>query len=138
MASFARRCCRFALSYPTSYVSLVWPHGLHLQPGETLLVHGAAGGVGIAAIEIGKILEARVIATVGGPAKVDVVKKHGADHVIDISDGEFRQEVLSLTQGVGADKIYDPVGGDVFDQSLRCIATHGRITPIGFAGGRVQ
>jgi len=127
----------FASSYPTSYVSLIWPHGLEITEGDVLLVHGAAGGVGLAAVEIGKALGATVIATVGSAGKVRVPKDHGADHVLDNSKGEFREAVLDLTDGRGADKIYDPIGGDVFDQSLRCIATEGRIVPIGFASGRI-
>lgn len=127
----------FTNSYGTSAAALTWPHLLNLQPGETLLVHGAAGGVGLAAVEIGKILGATVIATAGGDAKLAVVREHGADHAIDYRKGPFRDRVLELTGGKGADVILDPVGGDVFDQSLRCIAPEGRIMPVGFAGGRI-
>jgi NADPH2:quinone reductase len=128
----------FTNSYHTSYAALVWPHLARLQAGETLLVHGAAGGVGLAAVEIGKILGATVIATAGSPEKLAVVKAHGADHTIDYRAGPFRDDVLKLTGGKGADVILDPVGGEVFAQSLRCIAPEGRILPIGFAGGTIQ
>jgi len=134
---FYRAIC-FTNSYATSAAALTWPHLLNVQAGETLLVHGAAGGVGIAAIEIGKILGARVIATVGSDEKITIAKTHGADHVINYSEGPFRDAVLEITNGRGANAIYDPVGGEVFMQSLRCIAPEGRIMPVGFAGGDIQ
>lgn len=134
--SFDRAIC-FTNSYSTSCASLTWRHLLDVQAGETLLVHGAAGGVGLAAIEIGKILGATVIATAGSEEKLRVVREHGADHAINYREGPFREPVLELTDGRGADKIYDPVGGDVFDMSLRCIAPEGRILPVGFASGRI-
>lgn len=124
-------------SYGTSYAALRWPHLLDLQAGQTLLIHGAAGGVGLAAVEIAKILGATVIATVGSEAKRATVLDHGADHAINYREDDFRTGVLDLTSGRGADRIYDPVGGDVFDTSLRCIAPEGRICPIGFAGGTI-
>jgi NADPH2:quinone reductase len=123
-------------SYATSCAALTWPHLLNVQPGETLLVHGAAGAIGLAAIEIGKILGATVIATASTAEKRAAATQQGADHVIDYSDGEFRDEVNAITGGRGADAILDPVGGDVFDQSLRCIAMEGRIAPVGFTAGR--
>jgi len=122
------------LTYGTSYYALK-DRG-ELQPGETLLVHGAAGGVGLAAVEIGKAMGARVIATAGSAAKLKVVAEHGADELIDYTDG-FRDRVRELTDGKGADVVYDPVGGDVFDQSLRCINWGGRLLVIGFASGRI-
>ena len=131
------RAISFTNSYGTSAAALTWPHLLNLRAGETLLVHGATGGVGLAAVEIGKILGATVIATAGSAEKLAVARKHGADHAIDYRDAPFRDTVLDLTGGKGADAILDPVGGDVFDQSLRCIAPEGRISPIGFAGGRI-
>jgi NADPH2:quinone reductase len=134
---FSRAIC-FTNSYGTSYAALVWPHLLRVAKGETLLVHGAAGGVGMAAIEIGKILGATVIATVGSAEKLAVAKEHGADHVINYREEIFRDQVLDITGGVGANAIYDPVGGDVFAESLRCIAPEGRIMPVGFAGGIIQ
>ena len=128
---------QLAISYPTSAGALTWPHVLDVQRGQTLLIHAAAGGVGMAAVEIGKVLGATVIATAGGARKMAFAKSHGADHVIDYTAGDFRDEVLKLTNGRGVDRVYDPVGGDVFTQSLRCMAVEGRICPIGFAGGTI-
>lgn len=127
----------FSNSYGTSYAALMWPHLLRLQAGETMLVHGAAGGVGLAAIEIGKILGATIIATASSDEKLEIAREHGADHVINYKETSFREPVLELTDGEGANVIYDPVGGDVFMQSLRCIAPEGRIMPVGFAGGDI-
>ena len=123
-------------SYATACAALTWPRLLNVQPGETLLVHGAAGAIGLAAIEIGKILGATVIATASTAEKRAAATDHGADHVIGYSDGGFRDAVNEITDGRGADAILDPVGGDVFDQSLRCIAFEGRIAPVGFTAGR--
>ncbi len=106
-----------------------------LQAGEALLVHGSAGGVGLAAVDLGKLYGATVIGTASSDDKLEVVKQMGADHVINYSDG-FRDEVKALTGGLGADVIYDPVGGDVFDESVRCIAPFGRILVLGFTSGR--
>jgi len=128
---------QLAISYPTSAGALTWPEVLDVRSGHTLLVHAAAGGVGMAAVEIGKILGATVIATAGGPRKTEFAKVHGADHVIDYSAADFRVEVLKLTGGRGVDRVYDPVGGDVFAQSLRCMAVGGRICPVGFASGTI-
>ena len=127
----------FTNSYATSAAALTWPHLLRLAASETLLVHGAAGGVGLAAIEIGKILGATVIATAGSAAKLDAAKEHGADHVINYREEDFRAAVNDLTNGIGANAIYDPVGGEVFAQSLRCVAPEGRIMPVGFASGTI-
>ena len=107
-----------------------------LQPGETLLVHGASGGVGLAAVEMGKLLGATVIATSASDEKLEVVKARGADHVLNVTRG-FREEVKALTGGRGTDVIFDPVGGDVFDESVRCIAFDGRLLVIGFTSGRI-
>ena len=128
---------QLAISYPTSAGALTWPSVLDVRKGQTLLVHAAAGGVGMAAVEIGKILGATVIATAGGPRKTAFARAHGADHVIDYTAGEFRDPVLKLTDGRGVDRVYDPVGGDVFAQSLRCMAVESRICPVGFAGGTI-
>ena len=122
----------FRNNYATAYYGM---QRANLQAGETLLVHGAAGGVGLAAVDIGKLYGARVIGTASSDEKLAVVKKLGADHVVNYSDG-FREEVKELTGGRGADVIYDPVGGDVFDESMRCIAPFGRILVVGFTGGR--
>lgn len=124
----------FGAAYLTAYVSLV--RRGNLQAGETLLVHGASGGVGLAAVEVGKLLGATVIATSASDEKLKVVKARGADHVVNVTRG-FREEVKALTGGRGADVIYDPVGGDVFDESVRCIAFDGRLLVIGFTSGRI-
>jgi NADPH2:quinone reductase len=108
-----------------------------LRPGEVLLVHGAGGGVGLAAVEVGKQLGAHVIATASSDDKLRVARGRGADHVINYRTSSFVDEVKHLTAGEGADVIYDPVGGDVFGQSLRCIAWGGRILVIGFASGTI-
>lgn len=136
-ATFAE-AISFTNSYGTSAAALTWPHLLNVQAGETLLVHGAAGGVGIAAVEIGKILGATVIATAGSAEKLEAARAHGADHAINYREADFRKSVLEITGGKGVDACYDPVGGDVFLQSLRCLAVEGRISPIGFAGGDIQ
>jgi NADPH2:quinone reductase len=125
----------FPTIYATAYGSLVWQ--ARMQPGETLLVHGAGGGSGLAAVDVGKALGATVIATAGSTEKLAAAKAAGADHLINYTEAPFRDAVLDLTAGRGADVIFDPVGGDVFDQSLRCIAPEGRIFPIGFAGGTI-
>ena len=107
-----------------------------LRAGETLLVHGAAGGVGLATVDVGKLMGATVIATAGADDKLAVVGELGADHLINYREGGFREEVKSLTGGRGADVIFDPVGGDVFDESMRCVAPFGRILIVGFTSGR--
>ena len=122
----------FRSNYATAYYAL--QRG-RLQPGETLLVHGAAGGVGLATVDMGKLMGARVIATARNAERLEVCKRLGADHVIDYSKG-FREEVKALTGGKGADVVFDPVGGDVFDESMRCIAPFGRILIVGFTSGR--
>jgi NADPH2:quinone reductase len=123
----------YPAAYLTAYVGLV-RRGL-LQRGETLLVHGAAGGVGLAAVDLGRLLGATVIATASSDEKRAFLKSYGADHVLPSSG--FREAVKDLTQGRGADVIYDPVGGDVFDESVRCIAFDGRLLVIGFTSGRI-
>ena len=114
--------------------------GRCLKPDETLLVHGATGGVGMAAVDLGKHMGARVIATGGTDQKLKIVKERGADHVINYSMhneslGGFKERVKELTEGKGADVIFDPVGGTVFDESMRCINWNGRILTIGFTSG---
>lgn len=126
-----------APSYLTSQAALIWPRQLNVQAGDTLLVHGAAGGVGLAAVEIGKILGATVIATASTDNKCRFIAERGADYVINYRQQSFREPVLDLTNGMGANAIFDPVGGEVFMQSLRCIAPEGRIAPIGFASGSI-
>ena len=123
----------FSVAYLTAYVALV--RRAELKPGEWLLVHGAAGGVGLAAVDLGKLLGANVIATASGETKRTFLKDYGADHVLPSSG--FREAVKSITDGEGANVIFDPVGGDVFDESTRCIAFDGRIAIIGFTSGRI-
>lgn len=125
----------YLVAYKTAWVGLV-VRGT-LAPGETVLVHGAAGGVGLAAVDLARHLGAKVIGMASGADKLDAVRAAGADHALDYRDGEFRTAVKDLTGGRGADVIYDPVGGDVFDQSIRCIAPFGRLLVIGFASGRI-
>lgn len=125
----------FTVAYGTAHVAL--ERRANLQAGETLLVHGASGGVGVAAVEIGKAMGATVIATASTEEKLAVAQSHGADHLINYSEGEFRNRVKELTNGAGADVIFDPVGGETFDQSLRCINWEGRILVIGFASGAI-
>jgi NADPH2:quinone reductase len=121
--------------YQTSYLALK-DRG-QLKAGEWLLVHAAAGGVGSSAVQLGKASGAKVIATVGSPEKFDFCRAQGADFVLDYSDESWVDEVKRITGGRGADVIYDPVGGDIFDQSTKCIAMEGRLLVIGFAGGRI-
>jgi NADPH:quinone reductase len=125
----------FPVTYGTTYYALV--DRARLQPGETLLVHGAAGGVGTNAVEIGKIIGAKVIATAGSDEKLEVARRLGADHLINYSKESIKDRIKALTEGRGADVIFDPVGGDVFDESLRSIAMEGRLVVIGFASGRI-
>ncbi len=132
------KAAAYQTTYLTAYVALTIRG--QLQAGETLLVHGATGGVGMAAVDLGKHLGATVIATGGTDEKLAVVKDRGADHVInytqeDGSLGGFRDEVKALTDGRGADVVFDPVGGSVFDESMRCINWGGRILTIGFTSG---
>ena len=137
-AMAAPMAAAYPAAYTTAYVSLV-ERG-QLKAGETLLVHGASGGVGMATLDVGRILGARVIATTGSKDKVQALKQAGADEVIVLGrtpGHDFRGEVKRLTDGRGADVIFDPVGGDVFDESTRCIAFNGRLLVIGFASGRI-
>ena len=125
----------FTLIYQTGWF------GLHrrakLQPGETLLVHAGAGGVGSAAVQLGKAAGATVIATAGSDEKVAVCLKLGADHALNYKTQDFVEEVKKLTDGRGADVIYDPVGGEVYDRSTKCIAFEGRIVLVGFTSGHI-
>lgn len=125
----------FVVTYGTAYHALVDRGGIN--PGETLLVHGAAGGVGLAAVEVGKALGARVIAAAGTNEKLALCREHGADHAFNYRDEPIRESVRALTDNKGADVIFDPVGGDVTLASLRCINRDGRLLIIGFAGGEI-
>ncbi len=125
----------FPVVWGTSHHGLV--EKARLKAGETLLVHGAAGGVGLTAVAVGRALGARVIATAGGADKLAVAAAMGGDHGIDYKSEDVRERVRALTGGRGADVVYDPVGGDVFTASLRSTAPDGRLMVIGFASGTV-
>jgi NADPH2:quinone reductase len=125
----------FPVAYGTSHGAFDWR--AHLKPGEWLLVHGAAGGVGLTAVEIGKAMGARVIACASSAEKLALAQSRGAEFLIDYSREDIREQVKKITGGRGADVIYDPVGGDAFDASLRSVAWEGRIIIIGFASGRI-
>jgi NADPH2:quinone reductase len=122
-------------TYGTSYYAL--KQRAKLAAGETLLVLGAAGGVGLAAVELGKAMGARVIAAASSAEKLRVAQQAGADELIDYSDGELKEKVKALTNGKGADVIYDPVGGPMFDQCMRCVNWEGRVLIVGFVGGDI-
>ncbi|MCZ6853170.1 MAG: NADPH:quinone oxidoreductase family protein, partial [Gammaproteobacteria bacterium] len=122
-------------TYGTSYYAL--KQRASLQPGENLLVLGAGGGVGISAVELGKAMGARVIAAASSFEKLQAARGAGADELINYSDGELKEKVKDLTGGKGADVIYDPVGGALFDQCMRCINWYGRVLVIGFAAGDI-
>jgi len=122
-------------SYNTSYGALT--RRANLQAGETLLVHGAAGAVGMAAVEIGKAMGATVIAVAGGEKHCETAKRHGADHVIDHRREKFRDVVMDLTNGKGVNVVYDSIGGDVTIQSIRTLAWEGRLLTIGYACGEI-
>ncbi len=123
----------FSIAWHTAWVGLV-SRG-QLQAGETLLVLGAAGGSGSAALQLGKALGARVIAVVRGADKVELCRGFGADEVIDHGKTSFAAELNSLTDGSGADVVFDPVGGPACEEAMRCIAKGGRLLAIGFASG---
>ncbi len=125
----------FGVAYLTAYLGLVHRGGL--RRGETLLVHAAASGVGLAAVEVGRALGARVLGTAGSEQKCAVAREHGAETCFDSSREDWVEAVLKATNGRGADVIYDPVGGDLFDRSLKCLAWCGRLLVIGFASGRI-
>ena len=126
---------QFPTIYGTAYGALKWR--AQVAPSEVVLVHGAGGGSGLAAVEVAKALGARVIATAGTDDKLAMAQAHGADHTINYRQRDWRGTVLELTGQRGADVIYDPVGGETFDTSLRCIAPDGRIIPMGFASGTI-
>jgi NADPH2:quinone reductase len=123
------------IGYQTAWFALHRRAGL--RPGETLLVHAAAGGVGSAAVQLGKAAGARVIGVVGGPSKVDIARRLGADVVVDRHREDFVDVVKAETSGRGADVVFDPVGGEAYQRSTKCIAFEGRIVVVGFAGGQI-
>jgi NADPH2:quinone reductase len=126
----------YRLSYNPAYLGMVYR--AKLQPGENLLVTGASGGVGLAAVRLGKVLGARVIAAIGTADKEDIVRQAGADEVVSYTSGPpLREQVKALTEGKGADVILDVVGGDVFDECMRCLNFMGRVIVMGFTSGRI-
>ena len=125
----------FTLIFQTAWFGL--HRRANLQSGETLLVHAGAGGVGSAAIQLGKAAGATVIATAGSDEKTAVCRELGADHAINYKTQDFAEEVKGLTGGRGADVIFDPIGGDVFDRSTKCVAFEGRFVVVGFTSGRI-
>lgn len=152
--AFAQRMCAFDLTsfkapsgmsdvdaaairiiYQTSHMAIKYK--ARMQPGETLLVHGGAGGVGTSAIQVGKAIGGTIIATATGDRDIRICFESGADHVIDWKNEDIVKRVKEITDGRGADVIYDPVGGDAFDASTHCINFEGRIIVIGFASGRI-
>ena len=124
-----------SVTYGTSYFGV--KHRGQIKPGEVLLVLGASGGVGLAAVQLGKVFGAEVIAAAGSDEKLAVCKAQGADHLINYKTEDIVERVKEITDGRGADVVYDPVGGDMFDQVKRCINWEGRIVIIGFASGRI-
>ena len=127
-----------AAAFPVAYgtVNLALAHRARLERGQVLLVHGAGGNVGRAAVEVGKRLGATVLATAGSARNLEAARERGADHLVRYDREDIRDRVLEITDGWGADVVFDPVGGDAFDASLRCVAWEGTILVIGFAAGR--
>jgi len=125
----------FLIAYKTAYVALISRGAV--SEGETVLIHGASGGVGLAALQLAKHLGTKTIATVSTEEKADLLSEYGASDVLVCPEGEFKDKINSITHGIGADVIFDPVGGNVFDESTKCIAPFGRLLIVGFAGGRI-
>ena len=125
----------FAMVYTTSYYAL--KQRASLKSGETLLVLGSSGGVGLTAVELGKLIGAKVIAAASSDEKLEFVKQLKPDHLLNYNECDLKEAVKDLTEGRGADVIYDPVGGDLFDQCCRCINWNGRLLVIGFTSGRI-
>lgn len=134
-ASLGDEAAALHIAYQTAWVGL--HRRAHIQPGETLLVHAGAGGVGSAAVQVGKAAGARVIAVVGGPHKAEAAAKLGADVVVDRRSEDFVAVVKQATGGRGADVVFDPVGGEAYTGSTKCVAFEGRILVVGFAGGTI-
>ena len=130
-----RTASGFPMVYSTSYYAL--KQRAKLKSGETLLVLGASGGVGVTAVELGKLMGAHVIAGASSEKKLKFAKKAGADTLVNYSDGDLKTKIKELTKGKGVDVIFDPVGGDLFDQSTRCINWNGRLLVVGFTSGRI-
>ena len=125
----------FSVAYGTSYHAM--KQSARLQPGETVLVLGASGGVGYAAVDIAKAMGARVIAAASSDEKLDFARRAGADETINYSDGDLNKAVKALTDGHGVDVVYDPVGGELALQALKATAWHGRFVVVGFASGTI-
>ena len=125
----------FRLTFSPSYLALV--KRARIQAGETLVVTGATGGIGFSALQLGRHLGARAIGAVGSPEKAAWLREQGFDEVIDYGAGSFKQQVNALTEGRGADVIFEVIGGEIFEDSLRCINMFGRILVLGFASGRI-
>jgi len=125
----------FLLTYGTAYHALT--QRADLQAGETLVVLGAAGGVGLAAVETGKMMGATVIAAASSAEKLELASKYGADHLINYTDAGLKESINEITAGRGADVVFDPVGGELFEQCLRAVAWRGRILVIGFTSGQI-
>jgi NADPH:quinone reductase len=126
----------FPVAYISSHVAIRWQG--RLEPGETVLVLGAAGGVGLTAVEIGKAMGARVIAAASTAEKLAVARERGADDLVNYSTEKLTERVMALTDGQGADVCFDPVGGDLFDAALSALGWGGRILVVGFVGGVQQ
>lgn len=126
---------QFPLSYGTAYAALAWVAAI--RPGDILLVHGAAGAVGLATVALAKAMGARVIATASSPVKLDVARAHGADYAVMFPSPAALEQIRAVAPD-GVAVVFDPIGGDAFDLSLRCVADCGRILVIGFAAGRIQ
>lgn len=122
-------------AYHTAYVGLVELGGL--EAGQSVLVHGASGGVGLAACDLAKALGAKVIAATHSEAKLEALRRTGAPHSVIRNEGRFREDVSALTDGALCDLVFDPVGGDVFDESTRCVAFGGKLLVVGFVAGRI-
>ncbi len=122
-------------AYGTAYTALVELGGI--KPGQWVLVHGATGGVGLAACDLAKALGARVIAASGSPAKLEALRAACQPDSVLLATGKFREQVAEITGGALCDLVFDPVGGDVFDESTRCVAFGGKLLVVGFAGGRI-
>ncbi len=122
-----------SVTYGTSYYAL--KQRARLRENQTLLVLGAAGGVGISAVELGNAMGAKVIAAASSDEKLEIAKKAGAAEIVNYSDGNLKDKVKAITNGLGADVIYDPIGGPLFDQCMRCVAWEGRVLVIGFVQG---
>ena len=125
----------FSVAYGTSHIGLKYK--LKLKQGESLLVNGAAGGVGLTAIELAKSMGVEVIAAAGNQKKLVIAKKAGADYLINYNLENIRERVKVFTQGKGVDAVFDPVGGNAFELALRATAQMGRMLEVGFASGSV-